>query len=221
MRGSSSQRAAGWLISLDSEFRMGDILVSWLGGEAKTIAFAILSGVVGFLAKGVYDLWTARRKDRLERVNQQLKLFYGPLYALNEAGGLAWAAFRSHTRPSVSFFGTNPPPNKEELEAWRRWMLTVFQPIHNEMLSIITKNADLLVEGDLPEPLRLFCAHVAAYKVVFDRWSNSDFAEYTSVVNYPTSEMATYLETSFKCLKSEQARLLGGRLSSKGMEPTR
>ena len=62
---------------------MTDTLVSWLGGEAKTIAFAILSGVVGFLAKGVYDLWAARRKDRLERVNQQLKLLYGPLYALN------------------------------------------------------------------------------------------------------------------------------------------
>lgn len=197
---------------------MDDSLIHWLGGEAKTVAFAILSGVVGFLAKGVYDLWTARRKDKLERVNQQLKLLYGPLYSLNRTGGLAWVAFRSHTRPHGSFFGTTPAPNEEELEAWRRWMLTVFQPIHNEMLSIITKNADLLIEGDLPQPLQLFCAHVAAYKVVFERWSKNDFAEYTSVMNYPTDEMATYLETSFKSLKSEQARLLGGRLSDKGIE---
>lgn len=194
---------------------MGDSLVTWLGGEAKTVAFAILSGVVGFLAKGAYDLWAARRKDRLDRVNQQLKLLYGPLYSLNQASSLAWAAFRMRTRPGGSFFGSEPPPNKQELEAWRRWMLTVFQPIHDEMLSIITKNADLLIEVSLPEPIQLFCAHVAAYKVVFERWSKNDFAEHTSVINYPTSEMATYLETSFRYLKSEQARLLGGRLSNK------
>jgi hypothetical protein len=200
---------------------MADSLVSWLGGEAKTVAFALLSGVVGFLAKGVYDLWTARRKDRLERVNQQLKLLYGPLYALNQASNLAWAAFRGRTRPGGSFFGKSPPPSNEELEAWRRWMLTVFEPIHEEMLSIITKNADLLIESDLPEPIQLFCAHVAAYKVVFERWRKNDFAEHTSVLNYPTEEMAAYLLSSFSYLKSEQARLLGRRPSNKGTEPTR
>ena len=72
-------------------------------------------------------------------------------------------------------------------------MLTVFQPIHNEMLTVITKNADLLIEDDLPDTLRLFCAHVAAYKVVFERWSENDFTEYTSVVNYPTDEMRATL----------------------------
>ena len=200
---------------------MVDTLVAWLGGEAKTIAFAVLSGIVGFIAKGVYDLWSARRRDKLERVNQQLKLLYGPLYALNQSSNLAWVAFRSRTRPGGSFFRKTPPPNEEELEAWRRWMLTVFQPVHDEMLSIISKNADLLIESDLPRPLQLFCAHVSAYKVVFERWRKNDFSEHTSVIDYPTEEMATYLEGSFKLLKSEQARLLGAPLSNKGMEPTR
>ena len=93
-------------------------------------------------------------------------------------------------------------------------MLTVFQPIHSEMLSLITKNADLLIEDDLPMPLQLFCAHVAAYKVVFERWSKNDFSEHTSVLNYPTDEMASYLERSFKTLKAQQARLLGAPLSN-------
>jgi hypothetical protein len=129
-------------------------------------------------------------------------------------GALAWHAFRSRTRPDGSFFQAHPPPNKEELEAWRRWMLTVFQPIHSEMLSLITKNADLLIEDDLPMPLQLFCAHVAAYKVVFERWGKNDFSEHTSVMNYPTDEMASYLERSFKTLKAQQARLLGAPLSN-------
>ena len=190
---------------------MPDTLISLLGGEAKTVAVAILSGVVGFLAKGIYDLWSERRKDRLERVNQQLKLFYGPLYALNQAGNHAWGAFRSRTRPGGSFFRSQPPPTEEELKAWRLWMLVVFKPNHDEMLSIITKNSDLLVEADLPLPLQLFCAHVAAYRIVFKRWSDGDFSEHVSVMDYPTAEMNEYLERSFKSLKSEQARLLGRR----------
>ena len=192
---------------------MIDNLIAWLGGEAKTVAFAILSGVAGFLVKLFYDLWLARRKDKLERLNQQLKLLYGPLYALNRASNLAWESFRTRVRPGRSFFGTEPPPSPQELGQWRSWMLIVFRPIHDEMILLITKNADLLIEDDLPNSLQLFCAHTAAYKVVFDRWSQNDYSENTSVMNYPTKELAEYLERSFKHLKAQQGRLLG--------EPTR
>ena len=37
-----------------------DTLVSLLGGEAKTVAFAIFAGVFGFLAKSAYDLLACR-----------------------------------------------------------------------------------------------------------------------------------------------------------------
>jgi hypothetical protein len=169
-----------------------------------------VSGVAGFLAKGLYDLWATRRKEQLDRVNQQLKLLYGPLFALNQSSNLAWTAFRSRTRAGGgSFFGDNPPPSQADLEAWRAWMLTVFRPIHDEMLSIVTKNADLMIESELPESLQLFCAHVAAYKIVFDQWGRHDFREHTSVLNYPTLELGLYLERSFVRLKSEQARLIG------------
>jgi len=187
-------------------------LIAWLGGEAKTVAFTILSGVIGFLAKSFksfYDLWLARRKGKLERLNQQLKLLYGPLYALNQATNLAWKAFRSRVRPGGSLFRAEPPPRPQELAQWRYWMLTVFRPIHEEMFSLVTKNADLLIADDLPSPLQTLCAHVAAYKVVFERWSKDDFSKYVSVVDYPTKEMAEYLGESFRRLKAQQGRLLG------------
>lgn len=188
---------------------MINTLIGWLGGEANTVAFAILGGVIGFLAKGVYDLWVAKRKDKLERLNQQLKLFYGPLYALNQAGGLSWKAFRSKVRPGGSFFRHDPAPNPEELSQWRYWMSTVFQPINEEMFSLITKNADLLIEDDLPKSLQLFCAHVAAYKVVIERWNKNDFSEHVSVTDYPTEEVTEYVGKSFRYLKSKQRSLLG------------
>jgi len=37
-----------------------DAVVQFLGGEAKTVAFAILSAVFGFIAKAIYDLWVTR-----------------------------------------------------------------------------------------------------------------------------------------------------------------
>lgn len=142
-------------------------------------------------------------------MNQQLKLLYGPLYALNQATNLAWKAFRSRVRPGGSLFRAEPPPRPQELAQWRYWMLTVFRPIHEEMFSLVTKNADLLIADDLPSPLQTLCAHVAAYKVVFERWSKDDFSKYVSVVDYPTKEMAEYLGESFRRLKAQQGRLLG------------
>jgi len=188
-----------------------DTVIAFLGGEARTVAFAILSGVIAFMAKGAYDLWVAQRKERLERVNQQLKLLYGPLYALNQSSHHAWVAFRTVVRPGDSFFGSKPSPTPQELEAWRLWMNTVFRPNHEEMLTIITRNADLLIEADLPPALQLFCAHVASYKSVFAQWDKGDYSQNTALMNYPTNELGQYLETSFKKLKALQAKLLGNK----------
>lgn len=88
-------------------------------------------------------------------------------------------------------------------------MNTVFRPNHDEMLLIITKNSDLLIESDLPKALQLFCAHVASYKAVFAQWDEGDFSHHTAVLNYPTADLSRYLEQSYQRLKAEQAKLLG------------
>jgi hypothetical protein len=195
--------SAGW--------QMTEAIRTWLESENKTVAFVLFCGVVAFVAKGAYELWAARRKDRLERVNQQLKLLYGPLYALNEASEVAWKEFRRKTRPGMRFFKDLPKPNDEELKAWRRWMLTVIKPIHDAMFSTITKNADLLLSDDLPVPFKDFCAHVTAYRVVFDQWSKNDFSEHTTGLRYPKAALTPYLLESFKELKDNQGRLLAAR----------
>lgn len=88
-------------------------------------------------------------------------------------------------------------------------MTTVFRPLHDEMMEAITGNSDLLIEAEVPQPLQLFCAHVAAYKVVFERWARNDFSEHVSVINYPAQELSEYLDRSFESLKAQQAKLLG------------
>ena len=96
------------------------------------------------------------------------------------------------------------------------WMLTVFKPSHEEMMGLITKNADLLIGSHLPKALQLFCAHVAAYKVVFKKWEAGDFSGHVSVIDYPADEMQEYLSSSFEWLKREQSRLLGRGRSKSG-----
>jgi hypothetical protein len=53
------------------------------------------------------------------------------------------------------------------------------------MLLLTTKDMDLLIEDDLPSPLQLLCAHVAAFKAVFERLGENDFYEHTLLVNCP------------------------------------
>jgi len=50
--------------------------------DSKTIATLLVTvtlALIGFLVKYINDLAIARRKDKLERVNLQLKNLYGPL----------------------------------------------------------------------------------------------------------------------------------------------
>lgn len=183
--------------------------------DSKTvipILVAIALAFVGYFAKYANDIVIARRKDRLERVNLQLRNLYGPLYTIGKASEIAWLAFRSRCRPGGSFFGKAPPPTEEELAAWRLWMAEVFMPLNLRLEKTIVENGDLIIEKKIPDCFIRLCAHVAAYKTVMKKWQSNDFSELTSVSNYPT-DLLEYVESSYLELKRQQTVLLG-RLKS-------
>ena len=186
---------------------------TWLA-PSVTVAVALL----GFAAKYFNDIKIAQRKDRLDRINQQLKLLYGPLYAIDQAGNTAWTAFRERNRPNKSYWTGTPPPNEQDKETWRLWMREVFMPLNLRLEKTIVENADLLIEKKMPESLLLLLAHVSAYKAVLKRWENQDYTEHISLVNFPRQEVRTYAEKSFTDLKNEQARLLGLLSGKRGLK---
>lgn len=100
-------------------------------------------------------------------------------------------------------------PNEEELKAWRLWMSIVFTPNNDKMFEIITSRLDLLIEDEMPESLKLLCAHVSAYKTIMTKWQTNDFSEHTSIVNFPSIEMKKYVDKSFNALKKRQGELIG------------
>jgi Fe-S cluster biosynthesis and repair protein YggX len=106
------------------------------------------------------------------------------------------------------------PLNKEEVAAWRLWMREVFMPVNEEIVGVVTHNADLLIESEMPQCLLDACAHVAAYRPVMKEWErgeptdNREVAN-TSVINFPAEALFRYASISFKRLKAEQNSLLG------------
>jgi hypothetical protein len=150
----------------------------------------------------------ANRKSKLERINAQLKLLYGPLYALTNASNRSWEAFRSTCRPGGAFFSRSPPPTELELKEWRLWMTTVFMPLNLEMERLILSNMDLLVGNEIDGSLVEVCAHVQAYKTVMSRWEANDFSVHHAPMDFPGEEIRSYVSTNFATLKQEQQSLI-------------
>jgi hypothetical protein len=175
---------------------------AWTLGVPATVA------VIGLLITYWFNLRLARRRDRLERVNEQLKDLYGPLLALVSAADSAWASFRDQYRPHGSFWGRDPEPTDDEAQAWRRWMSTVFMPLNRQMRDVIVTKAHLFEEAEIPECLLRLCAHVSAYEPILDRWSEGDYAEHAPRLAFPRQQTLEYAVTSFKRLKTRQQELL-------------
>ena len=173
------------------------------------ILVTIFLAFIGYIAKYVNDVHIAKRKDKLERINRQLKDFYGPLLSLTNSSNSAWQKFRLAYRSDVSaYFNDKNPPSELEKETWRLWILTVFFPIIERKYDIIISNTDLIEEDFFPECLKDFCAHVNTYRPVIERWKKNDFTEHVSLINYPV-EINEYLIDSFNKLKKKQKRLIG------------
>ncbi len=191
-----------------NEFQISTLVAIFLAISGYFIKYAIDLRITK--KKAVIDSEKSKLNSELNRVNEQLEKFYGPLKALNESSEIAWVGFRKKYRSHTPhFFSNKEMPNDEELEAWRLWMSIVFMPNNNKMFEVINSRLDLLIEDEMPESLKLLCAHVAAYKTVLHKWSLQDFSEHTSIINFPSVEVKKYVDISFSKLKKRQSELLG------------
>lgn len=187
--------------------------------DSKTIVPLLVTAIlafVGFAVKYLNDVAIARRKDKLERVNLQLKHLYGPLYATVYVQHVAWLRFRANCRPGIHFFRGNPPPTAEDLVAWRLWISEVFMPFNLRVEKIIVDNGDLLIEEQLPDCLLGLCAHIAAYKPILKKWESGDYSslfplggDRTDLLKYDPDALLDYAKNSYFALKNTQASLLG------------
>jgi hypothetical protein len=74
------------------------------------------------------------------------------------------------------------------------------------MRDLIVDHADLLVEPDLPQALRDFCAHVTSLEIVSA--AEAEGVQERALVGHPGAPFVTYVREAFLRLKQEQRRLL-------------
>jgi len=178
--------------------------------EKATITAVITIGiaVLGYLAKYINDIVMANRKDKLERINRQLKEFYGPLLSLVSSSDVSWIKFRGTYRKDIrSYFDDSNPPSEEEKEIWRNWMQTVFNPINERIYEVIIKNGDLIIEDKFPDCFRELCAHVETYRPVMKKWEANDYTEHVALLNYPVN-LKKHVEERYAELKATQNKLI-------------
>lgn len=152
--------------------------------DDKTFKFIISISTTVLLAfAGYYYTWDRTRSDtqykaQLDRVNEQLREFYGPLYALVEAEDNSFQHFLKVTRPEVEALYWDPkkPPNESQKVAWRRWINEVTIPNYLKMEKIILEHSDLLIEDDIPKPILDLTSHIAGYKPVVAAWKDKDYS---------------------------------------------
>lgn len=172
-----------------------------------TTIVTILIAVTGLVAKYVNDLSIANRKDKLERINRQLKEFYGPILSLSSSSNATFIKFASTWKNKKYYFDNDNTASEKELAIWRNWMKSVFIPINEKIYEIIINNGDLIIENQFPDCLKDFCAHVQTYRPIVSKWEINEFTEHTSLLNYPT-ELGKYIEQGYKYLKMQQAKLI-------------
>src|SRR5262249_37870131 len=148
---------------------------------------------VGYVVTYRNSVRLAQRKDRLDRIDRQLRELYGPLFALITASGEAWTGFRAIYRSRArSYWRSAPKPTEQEAAAWRLWMTEVFMPLNTRMAQLVTEHADLVEEPEMPPSLLKLCAHVEGYRAVLAAWKDGDFSRHASVVDFPGSDLLAY-----------------------------
>ncbi|GFR51542.1 hypothetical protein Agub_g13960 [Astrephomene gubernaculifera] len=151
------------------------------------------------------------RKARIERVNKQLKNFYGPLLSCVTASRSAFHAMVQQHSPDgtkAAFrAAVKANPEGKEARAYRTWMAEVLQPLNERAAQVVTEHIDLLDSPGLEPLLLQLVAATSAYRVTLQSWKNGDFGAH-SVIKYPDT-IADYVSREFAKMKRRQASLLG------------
>lgn len=160
---------------------------------------------------------TDERKAQIDRINDQVRLLYGPLLACVHATRAAFSAMVKQHSPNGTVQGLRKAikenPRGGEAQAYRKWMKEVLQPLNQKAKDVVVNRLDLLDTPSVHPLLLQYVAHVSAYSVILKRWEEGAFEEW-SVVPYP-DKLLEYVEREFLKVKRKQAQLLGMKEDTK------
>lgn len=180
--------------------------------SALAIGVPASVALVALVVRYFYDLRLTARQARLDRVGEQLRSFYGPLYSNLKLEQDLFSVFKEEHSLGDGFWqneGDNP--TDEQGVAWRKWIAEVFMPINESMLALVLERADLIEEVEIPDCLSRLNLHVASYRILMARWKSGDLSSHLPKVMFPGDALHGYVDAHYHRLKAEQRRLLGVR----------
>ncbi|MFF5217337.1 hypothetical protein [Micromonospora sp. NPDC000442] len=172
-----------------------------------TASASIVVAVLVFVLNQYAQVRAERRRARLDRVASQLRDLYGPLHALVDVNERLWQALRDDNLPGRQHRRSDAALTEDQQDQWMRWVQQALMPANIRMRDLILGRADLVIEDGMPEPLRAFCAHVAAYEVALAQPGDRRPA----LITHPGAAYVDYVRRSFDALKREHHRLLARR----------
>jgi hypothetical protein len=97
-------------------------------------SFSWLAAASGFAASYFNSKLIEERKARIERVNDQLREFVGPLLATVATSHSAWAAMIAQSGVAAREFTARvaADPHSPEAETYRAWFTSVLQPLNEK-----------------------------------------------------------------------------------------
>ena len=179
-----------------------------LSTETITIVATILLALAGYGAKYWHDLRLCRRSERLQLVNSRINKLYGPMFIITQTGRTLFnACLAKANAQGRQFINEDSPTSEADNSEWRIWVEEVFVPLNEQLEQVILEKAHLVVEKEMPDCLKLFCAHQAGYKALIKKWQMRDFSENMSIITFP-NEITEYAERSYRKLKKEQEAMI-------------
>ena len=162
---------------------------------------SVFVAVLAFILNQRGQIRQERRQARLARVSSQVRELYGPLNAMVDVNERIWEALRE----------SELPPQAERqpevgTESWRRWRDGALMPANRKMRDLIVENADLLVETEIPQVLRDFCAHVTSAEIILA--AEAEGISERPLIPHPGAAYVKYVRKTFVALKLEQQQLL-------------
>jgi hypothetical protein len=201
----------GQTILAESRRRKND---SFSNAIAIGIFVAIGTAIVGYF----FNIADDRRQREIAFAEQQIEKLYGPLFALSKATSQAknvLFASRNRKTSSTDYFDPSDPPTAQEVDKWRLWMKTIFQPMNVMIEDAIIKNAQLIEGGRIYAPFAELILHVESYKATIAKWKDTDakenphFAEATentAVIGFP-KKFDHCVEQAFDAMRAKRERL--------------
>lgn len=95
----------------------------------------------------------------------------------------------------------------------RHWMTTVLQPLNEQAAEVIVKRIDLLESDSMNGELLKFVAHVAANRVVLQKWDEGVLDAH-SAIPFPDG-VTDFIIQQFARMKRKQAHMLSVNIKSK------